>query len=333
MSPEACAAVAIPRSTRLTGAGAVLAAALAGCGDGAAPADAHAGDAPQVIAGVTSDFVPGKDLDRLRAVTSIDGVVAHDETISIRDATPLAFTLESPFPHAPAGARVEIRLEAYAALGDVAPLVTRTAATTVVDGRTLLLRARLERECVPGYRIEGDRNTPECEAPETCVAAACRDPYVAPEELEAFAPGWASAYADACRPLDAGAPVVSIGRGIDAYAPLEDGDAVPIEAGPQGGYHMWLALRMTNLHQAGSVTELSADGGGIDPALAEIDVPYGYDDAGGGWCELHGVRYQLFFADQDVAAHIGSAIHLSARVVDATGDVGFGERTVIIAPP
>ena len=43
---------------------------------------------------------------------------------------------------------------------------------------------------------------------------------------------------------DGGAePLLQVGTGTDSFSALNDGDAVTIIAGPQGGYHVWTALR------------------------------------------------------------------------------------------
>jgi hypothetical protein len=47
-------------------------------------------------------------------------------------------------------------------------------------------------------------------------------------------------------PTDAGntVPDLEVGTGISAFEPLTDGQSVSIIFGPQGGYHVWAALRL-----------------------------------------------------------------------------------------
>src|SRR6185369_7787392 len=108
------------------------------------------------------------------------------------------------------------------------------------------------------------------------IGAACASSFVEPADLEPYRPDWATVYADACKPDGAGAPEIAIGQGQDAFAPIEDGGPILLEKGPQGGLHVWLAIRMRNLHQDGSITRVSA----IDPdqgtAYDDIAVRFGY---------------------------------------------------------
>jgi len=42
-------------------------------------------------------------------------------------------------------------------------------------------------------------------------------------------------------------PTLEVGTGVDAFTPLHDGDDLPLVAGPQGGHHVWGALRATDV--------------------------------------------------------------------------------------
>lgn len=286
-----------------------------------------------MIVGVTSDLIGPAELDRFRAVVKVDGAVVSERLTSVRDAVPPSFPLEIPVSDVHDGGEMEILLEAYKGIGDVKPIVTRTARTTAVAGRTLLLRARIEKECVPGYRLEADKNTPECPAPETCVAASCHDPYVPPHMLEDYTPEWTAEFADACRPLQPGDPEVILGAGVDGYMPLEDGDPVELVMGPQGWFHFWVTVRMKNLHQTGSITTLTGEWDGPAEDVPTLQMPFGYEPSGGGWCDLTGLRYELLFSHADAPKHYGRELRLDAQVVDVTGALGFATRRVVLAPP
>jgi len=84
---------------------------------------------------------------------------------------------------------------------------------------------------------------------------------------------------------DLGTPFVKIGTGSSAYAPLTDGQEARITAGPQGGYHVWGALRAGGFNPEDVFIEfrLSRDGvvlaeSGYEDDLrpADADGPYQY---------------------------------------------------------
>jgi hypothetical protein len=321
------------RATRLRALAALVAltGALAACAS-PPPESASLGT---VVVGLTSDLLPGVDLVRLHITRSIDGVASPDRTSSVDGDPPLAFPMELPFEDLPDGARIDVRLEAFdSGVSSELPFLTRHLTTTVVAGHELLLRARLAWECVPSFHLPADQVVPTCSEPDTCVAAACVSPEVPSDRLEPYSPTWATAFADECRPLDAGPPELTVGQGIDAFAPLADGDPVAIQAGKQGGFHVWVALRMKNLHRAGAVTTLTGTLAATGEPLCDVSVPWDFAPSTGGYCDLPGVR--CIVADNTPTADglLDQKVHLVAKTVDATGDVGFGEKDItLVAPP
>lgn len=297
----------------------------AGCaGDPALPAEEARG---AVIVGLSSDLVPGVDLSRLGVEMRAGGELYREATLSVSGGTPLVLPTEMRFDALPDGAPVEITLRAFddsVSFGE--PFLTRVAATRVVAGKTLLLRVRLEQECIPNFQLEGDLIAPTCAPPTTCVAAACEDPFVAPEKLEDYRADWATSYVDACKPAEHGEPEVTIGEGESGYSALAEGAALRLEKGEQGGFHLWVALKMRNLHRRGSATTISAYLPELGRSFDPIKVGYAYDPLGDGACEVHGIRYLLVY-DQPGAldAIVGKALRLSAKVVDDVGDAGFAE--------
>ncbi len=60
--------------------------------------------------------------------------------------------------------------------------------------------------------------------------------------------------------------VLVLGQGETAYAELDDGTELPLVAGPQGGHHVWIAMRAEGLSAPGA--ELLVDAfprGAADP--------------------------------------------------------------------
>lgn len=285
-----------------------------------------------VIVGITSEFEPGVDLLNLQADTMVDGATPTRATWSFNGSEPLAFPIELPFEELPEGARIDVALSVFegSTLGG-SPFMTRQLSTSIVAGRALLLRAHLDWECVPSFHLAGSLLAPTCTPPQTCIAAACKDPYVPPSMLELYAPTWAVDFADECRPLDAGPSEVAVGQGLETYGALVPGGAVPMHLGNQGGYHVWLALRMKNLHRAGSTTMLTAERKSTGEELCSLKVPWDYAPAGNGYCDIPGIQCVVTNDVQGSSALDGEAVTVRATIVDATGEVGVGEQEITLA--
>lgn len=311
----------------------VAALLLGACSDAALPAPGP-DDRGTVVVGVLSDLEPGHDIGRLHAVLQAGDTVVTDVVLGASDpAAPLSFPHELRFERLPGGTPVTVSLDAYiGAFSDEKPLVSRLAATAVVGGETRLLRVRIERECIPNAQLGGGRVAPTCTPPETCVAAACTDPYVPPGELEEYRSDWATDFADACKPASPGPPAVELGQGQDAFSLLGDGDVAQLFMGDQGGYHVWVSIQTRNLHQSGSTTKVSGRAEALDEPLDSFAVVQGYDPVGGGACELLGIRYEMPSAFwNDIEQLYGQPVQLDVEVVDVAGDVGFVRRHVVLS--
>lgn len=275
-----------------------------------------------VVLGVTSDLRLGVDVGSVRVRATVDGTSVFDGTRTVADG--LSFPLEVPLERVRDGRAVEFVIDALPP-GSSAPIVTRLASTKVVGSRKLLLETSLDASCmqVPGGVT--------CEAPaETCRRGQCVSPFEAPEALPDYQSDWASGGGDdPCKP--GGAPEVIVGEGQGDYLPLTDGDVVQVEAGPQGGYHVWVAYRAKNLTRAGSITRVT----GVVPALSYETNPYqvifSLDLDEGGYCELHGLRFQIDSAEMPVASLLGQTLEITVEVTDQDGDVGVGTRTVVLS--
>ena len=56
--------------------------------------------------------------------------------------------------------------------------------------------------------------------------------------------------ADACKARLDSAPMVNVGEGQLAWHAVTDNQVLQWEKGPQGGHHIWIALRLTGLAQS-----------------------------------------------------------------------------------
>lgn len=282
------------------------------------------GDEGTVVIGLTSDLRVGVDIDRLHVVERTAGKVTRDEVLTSAGAHPLAFPTELSFDKLPDGTAIGVDLEAFGPGDDTTPLLTRTATTTILAGEKLLYRVSLDSACVQ----EPGSAAPSCDAPQTCVHGACQSADVDPHRFAPYSSGWADeSQADICKPANPGPPTLIIGEGQADYLPLADGEVDQVEAGPQGGHHIWVALRMKNLRQSGSITSITGYQKDLDAHIGPFDVIFDFDQDEGGYCKLYGLRFQL---DQSLPIDmlLGKKLDVTVTVTDKDGSVGTATKTV-----
>jgi hypothetical protein len=290
-----------------------------GCGHG------PDGSTGTVIVGVTSDLRVGVDIVSLHVVMRAGGVVVLDQVRTPTSPTPLQLPAELPFTDLPGGTPVDVTLDAFGSASAGAPLVTRLAGTTVVAGVKLLLEVGLDASCVavPGATV------PTCAAPQTCVSGQCAASTVSAQSLPMYTSTW-SEPADPCKPAGAGPPVVLVGVGQADYLPLMDGDTDQVEAGPQGGHHVWVAIRTKNLRQSGSITSITGHFPDLGIDVGPFNVIFTQEIDEGGYCKIYGLRFQL---DQQVNIDtlLGHPLAITVTVTDKDGTVGTGTRDVVLS--
>ena len=279
-------------------------------------------DTGSVIVGVTSDLRAQVDVKRLHVRMTAGGESIRDDDLTDELAFPAEFAFEGLAGATP----VEIQLDAFGADGPA--LLTRLASTNVVAGSSLLLPVRLQASCVSG--LPGS-SAPVCAAPETCVSGACQSSFVEPATLPPYTPDWDQA-PDPCKPAGGGDPVVVVGQGQADYLPMEDGEVAQVEAGPQGGYHIWIAIRIKNLTQSSSVTEVTGTFPELGFDAAPYKVIFTFDQDEGGFCKLPGLRFRLDTPEHPIEELLGKQVQVRVEVTDKAGDVGEGTRLVQLSP-
>jgi hypothetical protein len=147
---------------------------------------------------------------------------------------------------------------------------------------------------------------------------------------------------DECKAsLAAGASAnVTVGSGQSAYLDVADGTTLYWERGPQGGHHVWVALRMIGLRKVGTIVTIDVDdldvpaGGAPDAGPTNINhsrVIFDFEREEGGHCVLYGLRMQLDNAgsialDQLVGAHV----RITATLQDPDGAKATNSREVVV---
>ena len=303
-----------------------LAALAPACGTGGTGGGGgSAADTGSVVVGVTSDLRPGVDINKIHAVMKASGDLFKDETFVFGDkASPLAFPFELPFLDVAGGTAVEVTLDAFRPGDASTPLLSRSAATEIVAGKKLLFRVGLDSRCV----VAPGSSAPTCTAPATCVAGVCEPAHVDAARLQPYSPTWATASNDPCKPAGGATPIVLVGQGQADYLPEMDGDTAQVEAGPQGGHHIWVALRAKGLRQSGSITSISGHFPDLNIDVGPFNVIFTMEPDEGGFCKLYGLRFQL---DQVVPIDMLLGHPLDVTVTDPDMDVGVGTRSVVLS--
>jgi hypothetical protein len=122
-----------------------------------------------------------------------------------------------------------------------------------------------------------------------------------------------------------------VGQGQNDYLPLADLETVQVEQGPQGGHHIWIALRMKNLLRSGSRTVLSAVSPSSGAEVMPFEVIFTFETGDGGYCLLFGLRLQLDAGGVDYVPLLGQELDVTATVTDRSGDTGQGQRRVTLS--
>jgi hypothetical protein len=142
--------------------------------------------------------------------------------------------------------------------------------------------------------------------------------------------------ADNCKHAPTQPAQVQVGQGMLAYYALATDDEVHWERGPQGGHHIWLAVRVIGLRQSGTLTEVTVVDQSVTPPLTlqQHRVVFDFKREDGGYCVLYGMRVQL---DQDSAVDVslldGHRARVTVSVQDPEGAGAVGTVDITLRAP
>jgi hypothetical protein len=318
---ERCTALAILRcAVRLSLFSACLTTLAVACSPSH---DTPPGDASLVVGVQNADGVT--PIGNVHVVAKVNGQVASDQVYpTLPKEIPLAGSL---------GAKVDVDVEGFQAGAPPGspPILTRLASSHLVAGKKLL-RLILDPACAT-VTLPGAPPPSTCAAPLTCSGGRCVASDVNDADLEDYDPQWASAPPDICRPVHHGAPEVTEGLGQLDYATLSDEQVVQLEEGPQGGHHVWIAVRMRNLRRSGSISSLTArvldDPSLVVPPAAFV---FTFDPDEGGYCKLAGLRYQIDAGATDLVnaykPFLGKRIEVTLTVTDSLKESATSTRII-----
>lgn len=284
-----------------------------------------------VIIGVTSDYAAGSDLARLDVVMSADGAVIFEDSLALgASAGRTNFPTELSFEDVRDGAALVATLTGYD--GDEVERVVRTVSTTAKLGPPRLLRVHLEALCKLEPDAGAGPSAPTCdEVNETCITGQCRPAFVDPSQHEPYTEDWAGNAGDACKPAASGEPIVVLGKGMSDYFAAEDYELAEVEAGPQGGHHIWIAARIKNLRRSGSITSVGGEFPELGISVTPLKVIFTMDPDEGGYCKLYGLRFQIDIDGHEVETLLGQDVKVIMTVTDPDGDVGTDELWVSLS--
>jgi hypothetical protein len=294
----------------------------------------HDPDGPQeasLVVGVQMAPELAIYIGKVHVVTKVDDVVTDDELLPI-SALPKEIVLRGT-----PTSRADITVDGLdgAAAPNAIPLLTRRATTGLVVDAKKLLRIQLEGRCLSLVTGGAGPVGPICNAPDTCLNGACHSSAVEYDDLEDYDPSWPNSPPDLCRPANHGAAEVILGTGQTDYATLNDDQVVQLEKGPQGGHHIWVALRMKNLRQSGSTTMITSVLEGDPAPVPPMAYVFTFDRDEGSYCKLYGLRYQVDSGVADLTQgyqrFLGKRLAVTVKVTDTTGASAESTRTVQIA--
>ncbi|MBX3228530.1 MAG: hypothetical protein KIT84_07750 [Labilithrix sp.] len=310
---------------------------VAACGG---PSDSPPPGSGKLVVGMQSPEL-GSYVGSFRLVVKKDGAVQKEESVALEPGRSTVVARAIEVDGMP-GDLVEALAEALPP-GGGEPVISRLATARITPGAPRLLRLRLDPRCASlPDPSGGPRLGVTCAAPLTCIAGTCQPNEVGEPDLEDFGPGWETAPPpDACRPARPGPPEVILGTGQTDYATLTDGQVLHLEQGPQGGHHIWMAVRMKNLRQSGSTTTVSGVVEGGPPNVPPLAVVFTFDRDEGSYCKVYGLRFQLDASalgpdgvplpQPDKRLFLGKKVTVTAEVVDSTGARASSSRVVQLA--
>ena len=283
----------------------------------------------------------GGMVSALHVAVRVGGKVVDDEIVKPSRGSKVGFP--QPWEKKLSGAAsdmgaVDVQVDA---IGDpsAAPLFQRLSSTHFVPGQVRLLRIPLEPRCIVypttprgNSKIPGPLSGPTCTAPATCIMGLCQLPNVPSALLEPYAPNWPSNAPDRCKPRGGGKPDLQVGTGQSYYVPLTKGQMLQAEAGPQGGHHIWIATRMKNMKQTGSITKIAGVQPDTGATIPPTTLAFSYAPDEGGYCKLYGIRYQLDNEGVDYKPFLGKPLDVSVTVTDSAGSTATATAHIQVAP-
>lgn len=141
---------------------------------------------------------------------------------------------------------------------------------------------------------------------------------------------------DDCKASLTQKPDLTVGKGQTFYADITPGETLTWERGPQGGHHVWIALRSIGVRKQGTITTVRMEDVENPAAPLAINgtgskVVYDLDRDEGGHCTLPGLRMQLDNAGGvPLADLVGHHVKITAVMQDVDGATATATQTIVV---
>jgi len=278
-----------------------------------------------VVVGVTSDFPAGTDLTALQVEMTVDDAVTSSEDITLGSGA-TEFPAEFTFEDVPVGSTIAITVRGMLQ-GEL--VVVRRLETITQAGTRRLVRMHLERFCQlldDGTGAVG----PTCDEPTTtCISGVCRSPEVPLSQQDAYDPNWANQGDDPCKP--GGTPELTVGQGQSDYFTATDGEVAQVEAGPQGGHHIWVAARVRNVNRSQTRTTVGAEFPGLGLSISPLSVIFTLDLDEGDFCKIFGLRLWLDIDGDPIQEMLGEEVIVSVTMEDTNDAVATDTHRFLLS--
>ena len=259
-----------------------------------------------VVAISTAELTTMLPFQSIRVRVSLNGVSQEDKvlTLPVQGAEVLAEGVGF----------ADIELTGLGAGGPNDVQWMRRAKAPFIPGEKRMFRPAIDPACFATTNV-----ALACGTAQTCEFGRCVDPTLTAFDIPIYDPNWARTKPDPCRPLPPGDPQVIVGTGPATFTSVADGDELAVEAGPQGGHHVWIAVRSKNLATSGTSVSLS----GRDPSNGAETPPtsfvFSLDEEKDGFCRLTGLRYQLDNGTVDYREFLGKPFDITVEMRDRFG--------------
>jgi hypothetical protein len=216
---------------------------------------------------------------------------------------------------------VVVELEGYAGNGsDKGALrwIQRASSPLNRDSRNArLLRMGFDPLCVS----DSEASVLRCGKEETCARGVCIAMARSSLELESYTPSWFVPTVDPCRASAGAEADVEIGAGAAGYTKLVGGANLALEAGPQGGHHLWIGAKGRNFAQQGTLVAITGRNPDTGVVASPASFVFSLNPESDGRCSVTGLRYQVDAGGLNYSAFLGGPFELKVEMRDRFGTI------------
>ncbi|GAC1351743.1 MAG: hypothetical protein NVSMB1_07730 [Polyangiales bacterium] len=141
---------------------------------------------------------------------------------------------------------------------------------------------------------------------------------------------------DTCKVSLSAKTEVVVGAGQTFYSAIDEGAVLTWEKGPQGGHHVWIALRQEGLRQQGTIATIDLDD--IENPAQPINInhskvvyDFSRDPDGGNHCVLSGLRMQIDNAGgEPLSSLLNHHVRVTVSLKDSDGSQASGTKTIVV---